>query len=52
MADPTSFRNAVYLAVDIFNRRKEYEEIPKNQVQEQEIETSTPKEKEEDGSTE
>ena len=26
-ADPTSFRNAVYLAIDIFRNRKEYREL-------------------------
>ncbi len=41
LADPTSFRNAVYLAVDIFNRRKEYEEMKANQTQKQEVAPGT-----------
>ncbi|MFO7827948.1 MAG: 4-hydroxythreonine-4-phosphate dehydrogenase PdxA [Bacteroidales bacterium] len=36
-ATPDSFRNAIYLACDIFKNRKEYKEISKNPLQHHEI---------------
>lgn len=30
LADPTSFREALYLAIDIYNKRDEYEELTQN----------------------
>ncbi len=36
IADPTSFREAVFTAVDIFNRRKEYEELIANRLEKEE----------------
>ncbi len=36
VADPSSFREAVYAAVDIFKRRSEYEELIANRLEKQE----------------
>lgn len=33
IADETSFRNAIYLACDIFNKRKEYKSLTANPLQ-------------------
>ncbi len=36
IADPTSFREAVYTAIDIFKRRKEFEELRENRLETEE----------------
>lgn len=39
IADETSFREAIYTAIDIFKKRREYEEITANILQTQELNT-------------
>ncbi|MCB2219679.1 MAG: 4-hydroxythreonine-4-phosphate dehydrogenase PdxA [Bacteroidetes bacterium] len=42
MASPDSFRQAVYLAIDIYNNRMEYEELIKNPLEAQEEKQQDP----------
>lgn len=40
LADPSSFRNAIYTAIDILKNRKKYDSLPKNKVERMPRETT------------